>query len=100
MPGPTDGRLEVALAIERVTALVTVDPTKTPFSTQPDDLFDHNFSDPEVGISDEQMAVFKETLALLLPAIAADVSNVPENSAQPIEKVANFVRLALLKAST
>jgi hypothetical protein len=97
--GPKDGRLEVALAIAATTALVTVDASTTPFSTNPDDLFDRTFDDSKVGISDDQMAVFKANLTVLLPEITDDIAQIPENAALPIEKVAEFVRLSLLAAS-
>jgi hypothetical protein len=94
--GPKDGRLEMALAIAATTALVTVDASTTPFTTDPDDLFDRNFDDPKVGISDDQMAIFKANLTVLLPEITDDISQIPENSDMPIEKTAEFVRLSLL----
>jgi hypothetical protein len=97
--GPKDGRLEVALAISATTALVTVDASTTPFSTNPDDLFDRTFNDAKVGISDDQMAIFKANLTVLLPEITDDIAQIPENSALPIEKVAELVRLSLLAAS-
>jgi hypothetical protein len=97
--GPKDGRLEVALAIAATTALVTVDASTTPFTTNPDDLFDRTFNDAKVGISDDQMPIFKANLTVLLPEIAADIAEIPDNAALPIEKVAEFVRLALLAAS-
>src|ERR1700721_1097354 len=83
--GPKDGRLEVALAIAATTALVTVDASTTPFTTNPDDLFDRTFDDPKVGISDDQMAVFKANLTVLLPEITDDIAQIPENAALPIE---------------
>lgn len=94
--GPKDGRLEVALAISATTALVTVDASTAPFSSVPNDLFDRNFDDAKVGISDEQMVVFEANLAVLLPEVTSDINQIPQNAALPIEKVADFVRLALL----
>ena len=91
--GPEDGRLQVALAIAATTNLVTVNATETPFTTTPDDLFDLMFNDSTVGISDEQMPVFKANLTVLLPTIAIDISQIPENAGLPIEKVAELVRL-------
>src|SRR6266567_8562370 len=93
---PDDGRLQVALAIAATTNLVTVDTTTTPFETDPNDLFDRTFNDQKVGLSDDQMAVFKANLTVLLPSIASDIDQIPENAALPIEKVARFVKLALL----
>jgi len=96
--GPKDGRLEVALAISATTTLVTVDASTTPFTTIPDDLFDRTFNDAKVGISDDQMSIFKANLTVLLPEITDDIAQIPENSALPIEKVAELVRLSLLAA--
>ena len=93
---PKDGRLELALAIAATTTLVTVDPTTTPFTTAPEDLFDLTFNDASVGINDQQMPVLKASLSVLLPNIADDISQIPDNSALTIEKVADFVRLSLL----
>ncbi len=97
---PTDGRLEVALAIASVTSLVTVDASTHPFTTSPDDLFDLTFDDSKVAIDEDQMRIFKTALARLLPTIAADIDQIPENPAESIEKVAEFVRLSLLSAGT
>jgi len=96
---PKDGRLELALAIASTTNLVTVDTTAVPFSTTPDDLFDRTFDDKLVGISDDQMPVVKANLSVLLPEIADDISQIPDNAATPIEKVAEFIRLSLLAHS-
>jgi hypothetical protein len=96
---PKDGRLELALAIASTTNLVTVDTTAVPFATLPDDLFDRTFDDKLVGISDDQMPVVKANLSVLLTEIAEDISQIPENAATPIEKVAEFIRLSLLAQS-
>ncbi|MGO9085915.1 MAG: hypothetical protein ACLQBK_11865 [Candidatus Sulfotelmatobacter sp.] len=96
---PKDGRLELALAIASTTNLVTVDTTSVPFATTPDDLFDRTFDDKLVGVSDDQMPVVKANLTVLLPEIADDISQIPDNAATPIEKVAEFVRLSLLAHS-
>jgi len=93
---PEDGRLQVALAIAGVSSLVTVDATQHPFETDPDDLFDRTFNDSKVGLSDEQMPAFKGILSRHLPQIADDISQIPENAALPIEKVAELVRVSLL----
>jgi hypothetical protein len=93
-----DGAFEVALAIAAVTDLVTVDATATPFSTDPDDLFDLTFNDKSVGIDDTQMNVFKANLARQLPEIRADINDIPENAKEKIGDVAEFVRLSLLQA--
>jgi hypothetical protein len=96
---PTDGRLEVALSIASCTNLVTVDATAHPFTTVPDDLFDQKFNDPEVGLDDDQIRVFKAALKRLLSAITTDIEQIPENASQQIEQVAEFIRLSLLAAS-
>ncbi len=96
---PKDGRLELALAIASTTNLVTVDTTAVPFATTPGDLFDRTFDDKLVGISDDQMPVVKANLSVLLPEIADDISQLPDNAATPIEKVAEFIRLSLLAHS-
>jgi hypothetical protein len=96
---PKDGRLELALSIASTSNLVTVDTTAVPFATTPDDLFDRTFDDKLVGISDDQMPVVKANLTVLLPEIADDISQIPENAATPIEKVAEFIRLSLLANS-
>lgn len=96
---PKDGRLELALAIASTTNLVTVDTTAVPFTTNPDDLFDRTFDDKMVGISDDQMPVVKANLSVFLPEIANDISEIPDNAATPIEKVAEFIRLSLLAHS-
>lgn len=92
------GRLEVAIAIAKTSHLVSVDPTVTPFTTIPPNLFDLIFKDNKVGIDDNQMAVFKAQLAALLPEITSDINQIPENSNQVIEDVAFFVKLALFAA--
>ena len=89
-----DGQLQVALAVERVSALVTVDATKTPFDTVPDLLFLRPFNDPKVGISDEQMAFFKARLKEFLPEIAATIDGIAEDATQKISAVARIVWLA------
>jgi hypothetical protein len=94
--GPKDGQLQIALAIAATTTLVTVNTTSIPFSVDPDDLFDLTFSDAKVGISDDQMPVFKANLTVLLSEITSDIAQIPENASLPIGKVADFVRLSLL----
>ena len=91
-----DGRLEVALAIARTSDLVTVETSTDPITVDPDDLFVRTFKDNGVGISDDQMPVFKAELAKLLPEIDTDISRIPDNANQVIEEVAEFVRRALL----
>jgi hypothetical protein len=52
--------------IAATTALVTVDASTTPFTTNPDDLFDRTFNDPKVAISDDRMPIFNANLTVLL----------------------------------
>ena len=95
-----DGRLEVATAIADTTDLVTVDPTTEPFTTDPENLFNMKFNDDRVGIDDNQMRLFKESLEELLPEISRDIERIPNNSNLLIEDVAEFVLLALSTRST
>jgi hypothetical protein len=92
--GPKDGQLQVALSVARVSALVTVDATQTPFTTTPADLFLLAFNDNKVGISDEQMAFFKARLKQLLPEIGATIDRIPEDASQIIGDVGQIVLLA------
>jgi hypothetical protein len=60
-------------------------------------LGERTFSDPAVGISDEQMAIFKANLQRLLPQISADIAQIPENADLRIADVAEFVQLSLMR---
>ena len=91
-----DGSLQVILAIASVTTLVTVDTTRVPPRINPPDLGQLTFNDAKVGLSNSQMAIFKANLSTLLPEIAADVAEIPENAGLKISAVADFIRLALL----
>ena len=92
-----DGRKEIAQAIAKVSGLVRVDITTTPFTTVPDDLFDRTFNDNLVGIDDERMADFKESLKILLAGdgINQTINRIPENANLIIRKIAKTIRLAL-----
>ena len=92
----TDGALQVALAIASVTTLVTVDATQDPFVVDPEDLGSLTFGDPKVGMSDEQVAIFKGNLKVLLPHISKDIDQIPANASLLIGDVAEFVRVSLL----
>jgi hypothetical protein len=92
----TDGALQVALAIASVTTLVTVDSTQDPFVVDPEDLGTLTFGDPKVGLSDEQVAILKANLKVLLPQISKDIEKIPENASLVIGDVAEFVRVSLL----
>jgi hypothetical protein len=98
MPAFRDGRSEIARAIASVSSLVQVNLATDPATTDPEDLFDHKFSDPQVGIDDSQMIAFKRYLQACLPGIYKNIEQIPENASQEIEEVAEFVRCALLAA--
>jgi hypothetical protein len=91
----TDGRLEVALSVARVSRLVQVDASQTPTQLTPPDLFLLAFNDNTVGISDEQMKVFKNTLKGFLPKIGAKIDGIAEDASQIVGDVADIVWLAL-----
>jgi hypothetical protein len=90
-----NGELEVALSVARVSALVKVDPSQTPFRTTPPGLFGLAFNDNQVGISDDQMAFFKARLEELLPEIGDTIDGIPQDASQIIADVARIVWLAL-----
>ena len=89
-----DTRLQLALSVARVSALVQVDASKTPFQTVPDGLFLRAFNDNRVGISDEQMAFFKARLKDFLPEVGSTIDGIAEDSSQFIGDVARLVWLA------
>jgi hypothetical protein len=91
-----DGSLQIALAIASVTTLVTVDTRQDPPAITPEDLGMLTFNDPAVGMTDEQVAIFKSNLEILLPQIAADIAEIPDNANQNIGDVAQFIQLALV----
>jgi hypothetical protein len=94
-PAPAkDGQLQVALAVERVSALVKVDPKQVPFQTVPDGLFLLTFNDEKVGISDDQMVLFKARLKELLPEIGDTIDGIAEDASQKIGAVGHIVMLA------
>jgi hypothetical protein len=92
-----DGSLEIALAIAATTDRVTVDTTTTPFEARPDNLFELTFNDEHVGLSNDQMAIFKANLGVLLPALKRDIAAIPENANLLIGDVARLVMLLLLR---
>ena len=94
-----DGGVQVAMAIASVTTLVTVDTSQDPVVVTPDNLGDLTFDDPAVGMSDDQMPIFKANLKILLPLIADDISQIPDNSKLLISKVARFVQLSIMAKS-
>jgi hypothetical protein len=94
----TDGAIQVIMAIASVTALVTVDTTQDPPVFDPDDLGLLTFADPRVGLSNEGVAIFKSNLKILLPTIADDIDEIPDNANLNIGDVAKFVQLSLQTA--
>jgi hypothetical protein len=94
----TDGAIQVIMAIASVTALVTVDTTQDPPVFDPDDLGSLTFADPRVGLSNEGVAIFKSNLKILLPTIADDIDEIPDNANLNIGDVAKFVQLSLQTA--
>ena len=94
----TDGAIQVVIAIASVTSLVTVDTTQNPPVFDPDDLGSLTFADPRVGMTKEGGAIFKANLKILLPKIADDIAEIPDNANLNIGDVAKFVQLSLQTA--
>ena len=94
----TDGAIQVVIAIASVTSLVTVDTTQNPPVFDPDDLGSLTFADPRVGMTNEGVAIFKANLKILLPKIAGDIAEIPDNANLNIGDVAKFVQLSLQTA--
>jgi hypothetical protein len=94
----TDGAVQVIIAIASVTTLVTIDTTEDPPTFEPDDLGSLTFADPRVGLTDEGVAIFKANLKTLLPQIADDIDQIPDNANLNIGDVAKFVQLSLQTA--
>lgn len=94
----TDGAIQVVMAIASVTTLVTVDTTKNPPVFEPDDLGSLTFGDPRVGLTNEGVSIFKANLKILLPVIADDIDEIPDNANLNIGDVAKFVQLSLQTA--
>jgi hypothetical protein len=93
-----DGRLEVATALAMTSSLVTVNATTEPFTTIPANLLALTFDDNQVGIDTADLVrTFVANLKSLLPGIAANLDQIPENPAMQIQLVVRFVRLALLQ---
>jgi hypothetical protein len=92
---PKTGELEVALAVQKTSAMVTLDLSQTPFGTTPPGLFGLAFNDNSVGISADQMEFFKARLKELLPEIADTIDGIPAEPSQIIGDVARIVWLAL-----
>jgi hypothetical protein len=92
-----DGSLQVVIAIASVTTLVTVDTAQNPPVVTPGNLGALTFNDPQVGMSNAQVAIFKANLKLLLPQISADIDLIPDNANLQIAQVAKLVRLSLLQ---
>jgi hypothetical protein len=72
---------------------VTVDTTREPFTTKPSDLFALRFMD--VGITDEQMPLFREYLKQLLP-VHDYIDRIADDARLLIRDVVELVREGLL----
>ncbi len=94
----TDGAIQIVIAIASVTTLVTVDTTQDPPVFDPEDLGSLTFGDPRVGMTDQGVAIFKANLKILLPQIADDIDQIPDNANLNIGDVARFVQLSLQTA--
>jgi hypothetical protein len=94
-----DGSIQVVMAVASITNLVTVDTSQDPPAVSPANLGDLTFDDPAVGISDDQMPIFRANLKTLLPLIGDDIDQIPDNSKLPIAKVARFVQLSIMAKS-
>jgi len=90
------GALQVVIAIASVTNTVTVNTSVKPVEIKPPNLPDLTFAD--VGLGDDDVAVFKHNLKVLLDFIANQIDQLPENSNLKIGKVMEFVRLSILAA--
>lgn len=101
LPTPvTDGALQLCLALTSVTNLVTVDAAAEPFAVTPEDLFERTFDDPRVGVSHQQMPIFKANLAGLLPrSVAPEIARIADHAGLLIGDVADLVAAALRKAA-
>jgi hypothetical protein len=91
-----DGSLQVLLALASVTSLVTVDAATSPPTVVPENIGQLTFGDPAVGLTDDGVAIFKANLKELLPAIAEDIDQIPDNANLNIADVARFVQLSLM----
>jgi hypothetical protein len=94
----TDGAIQVVMAIASVTTLVTVDTSVDPPTFDPEDLGSLTFDDPRVGLTDHGVAIFKANLKIMLPQIAADIDQIPDNASLNIGDVARFVQVSLQTA--
>jgi len=100
-------RSEVANAIALTTDLVTVDLLAPDlFITKPPNLFDLRFNDKRVGITDDQMGVFKNHLKQLLlrqlllkqlSPLTEVIDRVPDDASLLIRDVAELVGRALAR---
>lgn len=88
-------RRVIVLAIAMTTDRVKVDKTKEPFKTSPANLFNLRFNDERVGITDEQMKLFKKRLKKRLSIIGKDVDSIPNDASQRIRAVAETMLKAL-----
>ena len=96
--GGVSVELIIALALQELTDLVTVDQSASLPVVSPDDLFTLTFDHPKVGLNSEQMALFKRNLAIALPQAAGDIALIAENAHLQIGPVSDFIRASLAQA--
>lgn len=90
--------LIIALVLHELTELVTVDQSVSPPVVSPEDLFTLTFDHPRVGLSNEQMALFKRDLAIALPQADGDIALLDANAHLQIGAVGDFIRASLAQA--
>jgi hypothetical protein len=94
-----DGSLKVILAIASITDLVTVNLSTTPPTFKPANLDTLALNDAAVGISDEQMPIFRANLREMLPQIASAIDQIPDNASATVDQIAEVVNTALMGVS-
>ena len=90
---PKDGTFEIALSLAAVSKQITV--TLKPFTIRPEDVFLKTFAN--FGIDEGGVDGFKSNLQHLLPKIASSIALLPNDPSNNIGKVAETVRLWLLR---
>ena len=83
-------RFSLLAALAATSTRVTIDSSKTPVAYIPADLFELTLA--EVGLSDDtQMTILKNSLKVLLPGIAAEIDQLPNNPGLRVGGVAQFL---------
>lgn len=90
--------LIVALVIQDLTDLVTVDDSGAQPTVTPDDLFMRTFDDPLVGLDNDQLEFFKTNLAAALPMAASDIALIAADATADIRTVTDFVKSSVVAA--